>query len=93
MLHQSTCLQINLGVNEAAALGRTQDCELCCESGKIWVTEENSSEDIVLRAGESRRLTRPGCAVVQSLGQSEGARCRLVPAYPPHGLLNTLLRH
>ena len=92
MLAQSTYLQIDLGVNEAASLRCAKHCELRCLSGKIWITEENSGRDIVLGAGESRRLTRPGCAVVQSLGQSEGARCRLVPAYPPHGLLS-LLRH
>ena len=92
MLHQSTYLQIDLGVNEAVSLRRTKDCELRCVRGQIWITEENGNEDIVLNAGESHRLTRPGRTVVQSLGQCEGAQCRLVLARAPRGLL-TLLRH
>lgn len=92
MLHQSTYLQIDLGVNEAVSLRRTKDCELRCVRGQIWITEENGNEDIVLNAGESHRLTRPGRTVVQSLGQCEGAQCRLVLARSPRGLL-TLLRH
>ncbi|MFT3962087.1 DUF2917 domain-containing protein [Propionivibrio sp.] len=90
MLAQSTYLQIDLGVNEAASLRCAKHCELRCLSGKIWITEENSGRDIVLGAGESRRLTRPGQTIVQSLG--EGAQCRLVLARSPYGLL-ALLRH
>jgi len=89
MLHQSTYRQIELGANEAVSLRRTKDCELRCVRGQVWITEENSHQDVVLRAGESYRLTRPGRTVVQSLGQHAGAQCQLVPA--PRRLL-TLLR-
>lgn len=90
MLHQSTYLQIDLGVNEAVSLRRTKGCELSCVRGRIWITEENGNEDIVLKAGESHCLTRPGRTVVQSLGQSEGAQWRLLLARPPRGALNLL---
>lgn len=91
MLHQSTYLQIELDANEAVSLRRTENCELRCVSGQVWITEENGHQDVVLQAGESHRLTRPGRTVVQSLGQCEGAQCQLVLARSPRRLL-TLLR-
>ena len=92
MLQQSTDLQIDLRVNEAVSLRRAENCQLRCLSGQVWITEENGGSDVVLRAGESHRLTRPGRTVVQSLGQYEGARCRLVPAQSPRRLRSLFRR-
>lgn len=92
MLHRSTCLQIELGVNEAISLRRVKNSELRCQSGTVWITEENGDKDIVLSAGQSYLLKRPGRTVVQSLGLSEGARCRVVLPRSPHGLLALLRR-
>ncbi len=91
MLHRSTYLQIDLGVNEAVSLRRVKNSELRCESGRVWITEENGDEDIVLSAGQSCRLTRSGRTVVQSLGLSEGAQCRVILPRSPQWLM-TLLR-
>ena len=91
MLHQSTYFQIELGVNEAVSLRRVKNSELRCQSGSVWITEENGSKDIVLSAGQSYRLTRSGRTVVQSLGLSEGAQCRVIPLRSPQWLV-TLLR-
>ncbi len=91
MLHRSTYLQIDLGVNEAVSLRRVKNSELRCQSGSVWITEENGSKDIVVSAGQSYRLTRPGRTVVQSLGLSDGAQCRVVLPRSPHGVM-TLLR-
>jgi hypothetical protein len=38
-----------------------------CLSGRIWITEERSTDDIVLEAGESFDITCAGVAVVQAL--------------------------
>lgn len=92
MLHQSTYLQMELGVNEAVSLRGVKNSELRCQSGRVWVTEENGGKDIVLSAGQSHRLTRPGQTVVQSLDLSEGAQCRVVLPRSPYGLMS-LLRH
>lgn len=91
MLYQSTCFQIDLGVNEAVSLRHVENSELFCQSGDVWITEENGEKDIVLSAGQSHRLTRAGRTVVQSLGLSDGAQCRVVLPCSPHGLM-TLLR-
>jgi len=38
--------------------------------GRIWITEEASSADVVLRPGESFRLARRGLAVVEALSDA-----------------------
>src|SRR5688572_12846579 len=36
-------------------------------AGTIWLTQDGDVRDIVLRSGQSFRLTRPGCTIAQSL--------------------------
>ena len=91
MLYQSTCFHIELGVNEAVSLRHVENSELFCQSGEVWVTEENCEKDIVLSAGQSHRLTRTGRTVVQSLGLSDGAQCRVQLPRSSHSVA-TLLR-
>jgi hypothetical protein len=38
-----------------------------CLRGRVWITEHGSPADIVLEAGESHEISRPGRAVVQAL--------------------------
>ena len=92
MLYQSTCFHIELGVNEAVSLRHVENSELFCQSGDIWITEENSEKDIVLSAGQSHRLTRAGRTVVQSLGPSDGAQCRVQLPRSSHSVATRLRR-
>ena len=39
-------------------------------AGEVWITEERSLVDLVIRAGESCPLTRPGCAVIEVCGRA-----------------------
>jgi hypothetical protein len=39
-------------------------------AGRVWITEENAVEDVVLRAGESFRLGQRGLAVVEALSDA-----------------------
>ena len=91
MLYQSTCFHIELGVNEAVSLRHVENSELFCQSGEVWITEENGDKDIVLSAGQSHRLTRAGRTVVQSLSLSGEAQCRVQLPRSPYGMM-TLLR-
>ncbi|HKQ29106.1 MAG TPA: DUF2917 domain-containing protein [Burkholderiales bacterium] len=34
--------------------------------GRVWLTEEKSAHDVVLNAGQSHLLARPGLAVVEA---------------------------
>jgi hypothetical protein len=49
-----------IGVRDGA--GHT----LHARAGEVWITEENSRRDVVLRAGQSYRLVRPGLALVEA---------------------------
>ena len=77
MLQQSTYIQIDLDSGEAVSLLRAENCLLLCVSGTLWLTEDNGGGDVVLEAGDCYRLTRRGRTVIQSVGQRQGARCRL----------------
>ncbi len=92
MLYQSTCFHIELGVNEAVSLRHVENSELFCQSGDVWITEENGEKDIVLSAGQSHRLTRAGRTVVQSLGPSDGAQCRVQLPRSSHSVATRLRR-
>jgi hypothetical protein len=36
-------------------------------TGSVWITEEESRRDVILRAGQSFTLRRPGLALVEAL--------------------------
>jgi hypothetical protein len=44
------------------AIGRT----VHAHRGRVWITEENGIEDVVLGTGESFRLARRGLVVVEA---------------------------
>lgn len=79
MLHQSTCIEIELAVGETASLLGAKGCQLRCESGTVWLTEEDGGRDVILRTGERFLLTRGGRAVIESIDKRQAARCQLVP--------------
>ena len=39
-------------------------------AGRVWITEENRPDDVVLQAGESVRLDRHGLAIVEALSDA-----------------------
>jgi hypothetical protein len=43
---------------------------LTAHAGSVWVTEEDSRRDVVLRAGQSLRLRRPGLALVEAFSDA-----------------------
>jgi hypothetical protein len=38
--------------------------------GRVWITEENGTQDVVLTAGESFQLARRGLAVVEAFSDA-----------------------
>lgn len=87
MLNQSTYLQLDLTTGEPVSLTGTVGCEVRCIDGEIWITEENGGEDISLKPGDSFRLTHPGKTIIESVGGTGAAHCRLYPAEQSHSLL------
>ena len=39
---------------------------ICAREGVVWITEENSGNDVVLEAGQCFRLKKPGLALLQA---------------------------
>jgi hypothetical protein len=54
-----------------------------CLRGCLWITENGSTKDIVLEAGESYVLTRDGVALLQALRRTLVGIC--MPAMQPVG--------
>jgi hypothetical protein len=40
------------------------------ERGAVWITEEDSRNDVVLEAGQSYRLERPGVTLLQAFADA-----------------------
>jgi hypothetical protein len=59
-LPQGTLLRVREGAGVA----------ITTHEGEVWITEQNSPRDVLLRAGEQFRLGRPGLAIVQVLGDA-----------------------
>ena len=66
---------MNLSIKSAALrLGRGQTLKvhdgagstICAREGTVWITEENSGNDVLLEAGQCFRLQKPGLALVQA---------------------------
>ena len=43
---------------------------LTAHSGSVWITEQDSGRDVVLRAGQSLRLRRPGLALIEAFSDA-----------------------
>ena len=43
---------------------------ICAHDGTLWITEEDSREDVVLEAGNCFRLERPGLAIVHAFADA-----------------------
>ena len=39
---------------------------ICAREGVVWITEENSGNDVLLEPGQCFRLQKPGTAVLQA---------------------------
>jgi hypothetical protein len=40
------------------------------QGGSVWITEENSARDVVLGAGQSMFLRRPGVALLEAFSDA-----------------------
>lgn len=43
---------------------------ICAREGTLWITEENSRQDVVLEPGHCFQLQKPGVAIVQAFGEA-----------------------
>lgn len=59
-----------LGKGSIDRLHRSARRRVACLSGSIWITQDGDLRDIVLGAGESFDLDRPGDALISALDDS-----------------------
>ena len=49
------------------SLGQSNPVEISCETGSLWITQDNDPRDVVLQAGERFVSDRPGTVIVYAL--------------------------
>lgn len=73
-------LLVHLAQGQLLAIQEGKGCTIRCLSGGLWITQDASSRDVVLRAREEFVLDRPGLALVQAA--EEGIVCVVRPTLP-----------
>ena len=63
-------VKIQLAHGKAVPLRDAAGSTVYAHAGRVWITEENGAADVVLQAGESFRLARPGLTVVEAFGEA-----------------------
>ncbi len=78
MLLDATPIDTLVPRGRVLALAHGAGRRVACLAGALWVTQDCDTRDIVLEAGESFVLDRPGTAALQALGGP--ARLSIGPA-------------
>lgn len=61
---------IELGYREIVPVADALGTRINCLRGRIWITQHRSIDDVVLEAGESCEISRPGVALVHALADA-----------------------
>lgn len=63
-------MTIDLPRGHFLRLANSAGSTLTAHAGSLWITEEDSARDFVLRAGQSLRLRKPGLALVEAFSDA-----------------------
>jgi hypothetical protein len=55
---------------EVLCMTEAEGMTVTAHGGTVWITEQGSARDVMLRSGESFRLTRRGLAVVEAFDEA-----------------------
>ena len=58
--------RIQIGLRELLVIDDARDQLLTCESGELWITQDGDRRDVILPAGQSWRVDRPGPLVMSA---------------------------
>lgn len=61
--------RVGLGHGDVVRIVGAPGTRVRVETGSLWVTQEHSCEDVLLRTGETFRTVRGGTTVVTALGR------------------------
>jgi Protein of unknown function (DUF2917) len=65
------CYTLNLEDNKMLTLSCSQSTMISCQQGTLWITEENSQQDIVLSPGQHYTIQTTGKVVLSGLHAAE----------------------
>jgi len=63
-------MRIHLQRGKFLRLHRSAGSTLTARAGSVWITEQDSVRDVVLRPGQSFTLARPGLALVEAFSDA-----------------------
>ena len=63
-------MNIQLARGEALPVRDGAGQTVYAHEGRVWITEENAGQDVILEAGESFRLARGGLTIVEAFGDA-----------------------
>jgi hypothetical protein len=63
-------MRIQLVRGEAVPVRDAKGRTVRAHAGRVWITEENGTRDVVLEPGESFRLAHSGLAVVEAFSDA-----------------------
>ena len=64
-------MRIELSRGQLFRLTRGAGSTVTAHAGSVWITEENSRRDVVLRSGQSFTFQRSGVALVEAFSDAE----------------------
>ncbi len=67
----SAARSLCLAWGELVPLRGARGAEVTVLSGRLWITEESSNEDVWLRAGEHASLGRDGIAILEAVVRTQ----------------------
>jgi hypothetical protein len=62
--------KLGLERDQLVAVRDGRGVRVVCLSGALWITQEHSTEDVILEAGQSILIDRPGLTLVTAMTQS-----------------------
>ena len=66
MTTSSTAATVNLANGQSLALPDVRGTALMVTRGTLWVTQENDTQDVVLRAGDLWMVSRDGLTIIEA---------------------------
>lgn len=71
MMRPLDAVTIKLETPQLLKIQNGMDWHIVCHSGKIWLTQENDSEDVILKPGQSFTLNRAGVTLLEAITTTE----------------------
>jgi len=62
--------KLGLEPDQLVAVRDGRGVRVACLSGALWITQEQSTADVILEAGQSTVIDSPGLTLVMALGPS-----------------------